>query len=384
MPIRVNCRHCGKQFSAWEDLAGQTVQCPKCKNRMIVAGGAAGLLDKKPAAKGRSGGGPERTDLGALDEAVDDLPSLDELVSKHPATEADSDALPSFGDLTQEGPLRAEEPVPSPPVAAAATPPPIASAKPNAKTPREAQPKKPNTPAAHPSDAFDDSDDLPIVCPNCNEPISGGEEFCDACGYHRILKKVLDFEGVRRTSKKTGFERAFDQQLSTGVTAENALLWLKVVAGFGSFVLLAFIWMCMGPLAAVFCLMCLGGGITWLFLRSKNQAASSVNRDAVSDSVWSVLLSIQRAIGWRLPEWPFPATRALTMNDPGFEDDDLAEVDVSTLQTLDLERTRVSDRGLVHLAKAKQLRFLVLRDTQVTAAGILRLQSKHQQLMIWH
>ena len=36
MPITVTCRRCEHEFSAWEDLAGQLVQCPKCEADVYV------------------------------------------------------------------------------------------------------------------------------------------------------------------------------------------------------------------------------------------------------------------------------------------------------------------------------------------------------------
>ena len=36
MPIRVVCKHCGKQFSAWDDLIGKAVKCPKCQQQLEI------------------------------------------------------------------------------------------------------------------------------------------------------------------------------------------------------------------------------------------------------------------------------------------------------------------------------------------------------------
>ena len=387
MPIRVNCRHCGKQFSAWDNLVGQTVQCPKCKSRMIVPNGTitGGPRNDRTTEGGLPSEPQAPNDFTSLGEAVDDLPSLDELVNDFPSSAAKAGALPTFDHLSGDDPFLDETQIEAPPIAA--TPlaiPPVNDAAPQ-RPPRplgNTAAIKPKTPVAKPADEFDDSDDLPIVCPNCNQPVPGGDEFCDACGYHRILKKVLDFDGLRRPDKTTGFERMLNQQLSEGETAQNTLLWTKVVAGLVLILLLA---LCMGPLyAALLCLIGLGAASAWSFLRSKNQGASSINGDPVSNAAWTALMTIQRAVGWRLLQWPFPTTQILTMNDPGFSDDDLAELkNLQTFQTLDLERTQVSNDGLVHLEGLKQLRFLVLRNTQVTPEGVQRFQAKQSSVMIW-
>ena len=36
MPIKVACTNCGNQFSAWEDLIGHAVGCPKCQAQVTV------------------------------------------------------------------------------------------------------------------------------------------------------------------------------------------------------------------------------------------------------------------------------------------------------------------------------------------------------------
>ncbi len=38
MPISLTCGDCEHEFSAWDDLAGRTVQCPKCKASVLVGG----------------------------------------------------------------------------------------------------------------------------------------------------------------------------------------------------------------------------------------------------------------------------------------------------------------------------------------------------------
>jgi hypothetical protein len=52
------------------------------------------------------------------------------------------------------------------------------------------------------------------------------------------------------------------------------------------------------------------------------------------------------------------------------------------LQTLDLSRTGVTDRGLKGLAGLRQLRMLRLRDTKVTNGGVADLQQALPNLRI--
>jgi hypothetical protein len=210
------------------------------------------------------------------------------------------------------------------------------------------------------------------------------EDLCDACGYHRILKKVLDTSGVRPQEDATGFERIFRGQVHESESPENALFWASVVAGL---LLVFFCSMCLGIWGFLFGIFCVLGYVA-ICLATREQRQKSgggVNQDPISIFLWSVLLIIQRAAGWRLPKWPFPKTRVLTLHDPTFDDRDLSELDgLEGFEVLDLEGTQITDAGLLHLADLKKLRFVVLRKTRVTPGGVGRLQRALRRAWIWH
>jgi hypothetical protein len=112
---------------------------------------------------------------------------------------------------------------------------------------------------------------------------------------------------------------------------------------------------------------------------------SAVNQDVASTFVWTIALILQRAAGWRVAAWPFPTTKALTLHDSTFTDQDLSSVeDLSSYETLDLEGTQLSNAGLKQLEQMKQLRYIVVRHTNVTAAGIQRLQQALPKASIWY
>ena len=367
MPIRVICRQCAKQFSAWDDLRGKSVQCPKCNAEMIVPGSSHAATPSAGALPARSSSSElSPKDLASLEEAVDDLPSLEEILPASPDKAAPVESPPG-----SNRPLSRQLTPPAPP--------PITSASVRDPVPKRA------ISSAESTNKLDDSDALPISCPNCNQYQPAGEDMCNACGYHRILEKVLDMDGIHQTDRTTGFERLLKQQLSDGETAENALLWTKIVAAIGVLALLGFVGVCMGPIAAIICLVCLGALVVWMMRQKKDRGNSAVNQDLISAAIWTGFLTLQRAFGWRLLLWPFPRTSVLTMHDSSFTDDDLTEMNnLQSFQTLDLERTQVSDGGLLHLERMTQLKYLVLRQTRVTTSGIQRLQAKLDQTMIWY
>jgi len=210
------------------------------------------------------------------------------------------------------------------------------------------------------------------------------DDLCDACGYHLILRKVLDMEGVHKPDGSTGLERLLKGQLSEGATPENVLFWAKLVAGF---FLLFFSILFFGRYGLTIAVI----GIAAYVVVSRAVAArrkesdSAVNQDALSAVVWSAVLFVERAVAWRLPTWPFPKARALAIHDPAFDDEELGDLEqLDDLEALDFEGTSITDEGLTYLAELKQLRFLVLRRTQVTPAGVGRLQWALQKAWIWY
>src|SRR5687768_4464761 len=49
MPMRIVCPNCGKQFSAWDDLVGKAVECPKCHQKTVIGGPNEALETPVPA-----------------------------------------------------------------------------------------------------------------------------------------------------------------------------------------------------------------------------------------------------------------------------------------------------------------------------------------------
>ncbi len=340
MPIRVTCNHCGKQFSAWDDLLGKSVQCPKCHQRMVV---------------------PKTGSVGSSPPSEKRRPSQSARGTSAPASPGKPAATPSPRSRGIAPPLPKEAPRSQHPVAS--------------------RPAPTATTTSRVKDEFDDSDALPIVCPNCRQTMPAAEDLCDRCGYHKILKKVIDMEGVVRRDGSTGFERAVKPLLRSDESTEGTLFWFKILAGFVIFVTLL---VCLGDWFWIGALL-LAGGYTALYYKLRREENSAVNQDPVSAVAWHALLTLQRLLRWRRLEWPFPAVRALTIRDTAFDDRDLSELDnLEDIGAVDLEGTDVSNGGLTYLADLRGLEFLVLRKTKVTDDGIRRLQQKLRSTWIWY
>ena len=351
---------------------GKPVKCPKCQAGMIVPGSQAAAGDSHTSSRQ-----PDSGDSSALESAESDDPADDPLALdlSSPPGLADVEVSLEPPDLTRTG-ERSQATSTQETFSQRSGNNVMRTASASSRPDRTV--KKQQSPAA--------SKEETSHCSNCNHPQPIDHDLCDACGYHKILKKVLDPEGLHRQDKATGFERFLKKQLSEGETAESALVWAKLAVGVGTIVLLVLIAQCMGPVAAVICLVGVIGLVAWTVLQKKvSHDSSKTNQDMLSSVVWTGFLSLQRVCGWRLLEWPFPKTRVLTMHDTSFNDGDLQSMhNLDSFQTLDLERTQISDEGLVQLAGLDGLRFLVLRQTQVTPEGIQGLQTQLDQTMIWY
>jgi DNA-directed RNA polymerase subunit RPC12/RpoP len=351
MPMRITCPNCGKQFSAWDDLVGKAVECPKCHQKTVIAGPNAALETPPPAPRGRPA----------------EQKSVQKPVQKPP--------VPAPPPKPQG--VTSPKPPKNPPVVSnprsPVTPPPAASSPPKVATTKISRPV--------PEPNFDDDESLPNGCPNCNATMAPNDDLCDACGYHLVLKKVIDISDMPKKNQSTGFERLLKEQLHDPESTANTMLWFKIAA---SLICVVILFVCLGRWWWVGVLILAGiGGLLWMKRRSHG-GDESVNHDPLSAVIWTILLGIQRVLGWRKLQWPFSKARSLILNDPAFNDKELSTLDrLSDLEALDLEGTGITDASLENLRPLKQLRFLVLRKTQVTPAVAQKLQQDLPKTMIW-
>lgn len=360
MPIRINCKHCGKKFSAWDDLVGKAVKCPKCQQEMMVPGGDAEMPGAPPPPPTKPASNPMSLEGDGFDLSV-------------PPHSSAAPVTLGADDLVEPPMSGAYEPLPS-----AAKDDSFALPMPSVGTSKQAAPSTTET-----EDDLDDVDDLPFACPSCNQAMPPNEDLCDNCGYHRILQKKLDLsDGINKPDKSTGFERVFRGQLEDADSAQKMLVALKIA---GAVAILVMLFIC-GWVGWVFAAIAVIGYLIYRKqLGGKTVTGDSeVNRDAFSSALWMMMLSIQRVIGWRQMAWPFPTTKALILHDSTFTDTDLAELqELADYQTLDLEGTQVSNEGLKKLQSMKELQYIVLLNTNVSAGGVQKLQQAIPNAWVW-
>jgi len=222
-------------------------------------------------------------------------------------------------------------------------------------------------------------------CPNCNAEMEPDDDLCNACGYHLILKKKIDMEGIHRPDTATGFDRVVKKHLDEAESTSNMLLWAKL-GGLFFLVLLCFV--CLGIWGLALGVVLAVGYFIYrarLKIKAENNPEAHVELDPIAAIMWSSTLMVQRAVGWRALQPPFGSLRVLTLRDSAFSNDDLAAIeDLKKMQVLDLEGTGITDAGLRHLKGRKKLCFLVVKNTAVTSAGVQRLQQSIPMAWIWY
>jgi len=360
MPIRITCRHCGKAFSAWDDLVGKAVQCPKCQQSMVVPASNPVSPDERSGAGGAS---PPRSP-GNRPRPRGDFNTA--------APAGNNPAVPPKPALTR--PVSAR-PTGSPP-----------SARP--RPPSKAPPGQYVTAAqfAPQQGGFDATDEPPTTqCQNCDATMPADDELCNACGYHRVLKRVIDLDGIQSSDSSAGFEHFVQRHLTDPEGAGSMLFLAKAL---GAVILAVVLLFCLGWYALVVIGLAAIGFAVWYFVLRKKDVAdtdSPINRDPLSVAFWRGTLWLQRTLNWRTPEPPFSNLRALTLHDPGFQDEDLGDLEeLHEFDVLDLEGTGITDEGVKYLKRLKKLRFVVLRRTGVTSSGVRRLQEALPEAWIWN
>lgn len=327
--MKIDCPQCGDVFSAPDDRRGQRVTCPLCGHD-FVARRSSSATPPAPPPTGRLTGGDEDDE--------------DELRL------APEESRPAGSVLLEPVPVSAAKPAP---------------AKPAPAGPAGGQPR---AGAGFPASRAD--------CPNCGATLPPDGTLCLACGYHTVLKRVLqtDLDDLD-LDMSTGFERWFGRLLAEGESGASLMLALHaVVILVGLTVGMLFHphgWYVIGPL-----LLAYAGLVLW--------ARQSRAYVAWGRSFWNLLLTVHRKTDWRRLSPPFPRRLVFTLHDPQFGDEQLQAVEgVVNYHVLDLEGTTISDAALQQLQYCERLECIVLKGTRVTPTGTLRLQIMKPQLAIW-
>lgn len=326
--MKTACGHCGKQFSVPETWRNTRVRCPQC-NGEVFAG-----EQQPPTQKQQPRRQTESEEVSDRDVADEDDYSLAPEVERPQADlfmQELSEAKPKRGRVTSEAtPIEAGEP-------------------------QEARQK---------------------ICPNCDSILPPDGMLCVECGYHLVMKRVLQTELQEVDyDESIGIERWLNRQISEFESLDSMIwAWHAVLLAMGS--ILAAVFHPTGWL--VFMVLAIAYTIWYQYTRRHNGFR------AWGDWLWLKYLRRQRRRGWR--GWaPYSKPLAqFTSHSPQFGDEQLLELeDVELLEVLDLEGTRVSPRSFSRLAGCDRLRYIVLRNTRVTPSAARRLQIMLPDANLW-
>lgn len=217
-----------------------------------------------------------------------------------------------------------------------------------------------------------------VACPHCRAPLQRDVELCERCGYHLRLKRVVkNYQEPKE--HVSGFDHYLKKHLHEHATVGGLKILLGVLAPIGAIFALIILWAVVGLFA--FCLVVpLGMAIVVL------AAACLIPGPRGSDpfNPWWAILQFQRLTGWKLFHQSTVPLSVAERKTREFDDAALDQMqELETIDVLDLEGSSVTDEGIRILRFYKNLKFLVVRDTQVTALGVKNLQFEFPELLIW-
>ncbi|MCH7724981.1 MAG: zinc ribbon domain-containing protein [Planctomycetes bacterium] len=225
-------------------------------------------------------------------------------------------------------------------------------------------------------------------CAKCGSAMNAGDKLCAQCGYHLELGRKITTTDRGAGEKSEGAKRWLDNALAEGESAKSLFIIAAILASLVLFSLIFAMINGMGVwvlLVIVPLLVILGffAGIVVAAHRSRKGMATGEPPECQSFP-WHCMLTIIRLFGWREPRWPFRKRKVLKIEDAEFSDDDLMNAkNLEDCQVLDLQGTKVSDRGIPYLTGLPELQFVILKKTQVTGAGAQLLQHASPAMWIW-
>lgn len=99
---------------------------------------------------------------------------------------------------------------------------------------------------------------------------------------------------------------------------------------------------------------------------------------------WRLVLFLARFNKWQRYDRALQGRRVITVKDRMFGDNDIMEQKgIKNVQVLDIQGTNLTDSGLLHLYDLKHLQCVVLRKTNVSPEAVFRFQQTFPRLWIW-
>lgn len=217
-----------------------------------------------------------------------------------------------------------------------------------------------------------------VACPHCRAPLHRDVELCERCGYHLRLKRVVkNYQEPKE--HVSGFDFYLNKHLHEHATVGGMKVLLGVLAPIGTIAALVILWAVVGVFA--FCLI-VPLGMAAILLAAFCLIPGPRGSDPFNP--WWAILQFQRLSGWKLFHKSTVPLGVIERKTRDFDDAALDQMpELETTDVLDLQGSSVTDEGIAILRFYKNLKFLVVRDTNVTALGVKNLQYEFPELLIW-
>jgi len=223
-------------------------------------------------------------------------------------------------------------------------------------------------------------------CRFCGARLQPLATTCPSCGGGRKAIWSDDIPLDKMKVVPAGFQRSAAVLLGSGLSPQQIIFAVSLMLGvLGFSIVLALTAAGVGGLIIGFGVVLLGGLAFRLVVTESYRIARKppARLNFLQRSVWRLCGVAIAARGWKFRGRGTGQQRQI-VRDPDFDDTALLEqVDLTKIDVLVLQRTKVTDEGLRYLRGLGRLRYLHLEGTDVTDEGVFRLQQTVPMCWIW-
>lgn len=212
------------------------------------------------------------------------------------------------------------------------------------------------------------------------------EFVCESCGYIEPVNQARRRAASDDPPKLAGFQLWISKITNDGVSIKH--IGYAIVSVVTLFCLLTMAW---GVLSTSFpgivCAVMAAFLLIFTFVVLKRTRQLANQRYAslgVLAPIWSMLLMLARMFEWEKYDGRLRDRKVIDLRKTPVTDQELlSRSDLESCQVLDLEDSPVTDVGIRGLYRLKYLQCLVVRNTDVSAEELFKLQQQKPHLWIW-
>lgn len=226
------------------------------------------------------------------------------------------------------------------------------------------------------------------LCPKCGEQVKQNGR-CSACNYIEPKYESATLPLDQIPMKLAGMQRWFCAIFNEGVSVGFIGMLLHVLMGLLSTILLASAFFIKNQsIAIALAVVVILSVLLYAGFIFKGYQLASNPRSKLAwfqKPVWNLILFFSRKLKWQRYDSTLKGRLVIERRGEPLVDEKVSSIEgLNRCQVLDLEGTLITDKALRQFYGLTNLSCLVLRKTNVTHEGVLRLQQANPRLWIWY